>query len=128
MEQDYETFAATHAAVEAVLDDWDEQVKEFVYVARDLTRKRAEKFIPIKVAAPHSALRTRLAYLGRLRRAHEELVGMVDVSTVSDALDASSEQTSHEIRGAFAAFRGVDVLDVSEHGTAALALAETAYP
>ena len=74
MEQDYETFAATHAAVEAVLDDWDEQVKEFVYVARDLTRKRAEKFIPIKVAAPHSALRTRLAYLGRLRRAHEELV------------------------------------------------------
>lgn len=127
MEQDYETFAATHAAVEAVLDDWDEQVKEFVYVARDLTRKRAEKFIPIKVAAPHSALRTRLAYLGRLRRAHEELVGMVDVGTVSDALDASSEQTAHEIRGAFAAFRGVDVLDVSEHGTAALALAEKAY-
>lgn len=125
MEQDYDTFMATHAAVERVMGGWDEHVKEFVYVARDLTRKRSEKFIPIKVAAPHSALRARLDYLARVRRTHEELVDMVCVGR--DAHDAATKQALQDIQSAFHALHGVDVLDASEQGTAALTSAEAVY-
>ena len=126
VDQEYPAFTSTYAAVESVLNDWDEHVKEFVYVARDLTRKRGEKFIPIKVASPHNALRARLEYLGRLRQAHEELIDMADIGHTYRT-DESTQHAVQEIRAAFGELRGVDVLDVSGSGTAALAHAEALY-
>ena len=116
-------FATVIDEADAVLSVWDEEMKEFVYVARDVTRKRGDKFIPIKVNAAHAPLRTRLGYLMRLRKAHEELVAMADIDAWAD--DAAPLVA--DLRGAFDAFRGVDVLDVSERGTATLEAAEAAY-
>lgn len=123
MAQPFDAFCGTLDAADHVLAVWDEELKEFVYVARDVTRKRGDKFIPIKVHAAHAPLRTRLGYLRRLRRAHEELVAMADIDTWAD--DAGALVA--DLRSAFDAFRGVDVLDVSERGTAALEAAEGAY-
>jgi len=120
MQQSAAAFHATLRAAHRALDTWDEQVKEFVYLARDLTRKRAERFIPIKVGAPHAALRARLAYLARFRRAHDELAAMADVGAARGALLG-------EIRGAYDAVARADVLDVSERGAAALGAAEATY-
>lgn len=119
MRLDYTAFAAQAAAAEQLMDTWDELAKEFVYVARDLTRKRADKLIPIKASAPYTALRARLVYLQRLRRAHEELVDMAHVGEASE--DAAA------IRSAFESLRHMDVLDVSDQGQAALGAAEAQY-
>lgn len=118
----YATFEATLARAAALVEDWDEHVKEFVYVARDVTRKRADKFIPIKVASPFAALHTRLAYLGRLRAAHEELRAGVAAAPQADAADAGAR-----VDAALAELRAVDVLDTSDGGMAALAAAEARY-
>ncbi|WFD02078.1 hypothetical protein MOBT1_000756 [Malassezia obtusa] len=107
-----------------VLGEWDEHVKEFVYVARDLTRKRAEKYIPIKVAAAHAPLRARVEYLQRFRAAHQELVDMVDVSR---AWSATPTPLLGELRAALETMRDIDPFDVSDKGTELLAHAEAQY-
>lgn len=123
MRLDSSAFAAQTAAAEELMDAWDELSKEFVYVARDLIRKRADKLIPIKASAPYTALRARLAYLQRLRRAHDELVDMAHVGetggAASDAVQA--------IRAAWESFYHINVLDVSEQGQAALGASEAQY-
>ncbi|KOS13271.1 cytoplasmic dynein heavy chain 1 [Malassezia pachydermatis] len=121
----YTTFAATMAIVDEMLDEWEENVKEFVYVARNITRKRGDKFIPIKITSPFMALRARLAYIGRLRRAHEELVEMVHVGRYGKAqgVEGSVQDIEHALDG----LRHIDVLDTSDKGTAALSEAETHY-
>ena len=121
MRLDSAAFAAQTAAAEQLMDAWDELTKELVYVARDLMRKRADRLMPIKASAPYTALRTRLAYLQRLRRAHEELVDMAHVG------EAASGEAAHAIRSAFDSFQHIDVLDVSEQGQAALGAAEAQY-
>ncbi|WFD07771.1 hypothetical protein MVES1_003142 [Malassezia vespertilionis] len=126
MQLDYPAFSAAVQETIHVQGEWEEGVKEFVYVARELTRKRAEKFFPIKIVGAHAALRTRLEYLARFRVAHEELVDMADVGRTwaNDAPDAS---LLAEIHAAYDALRAVDLLDTSEKGTAALAHAEARY-
>ena len=123
-----------HARCAATLDEadeafavWDECIKEFVYVARDVTRKRGDKFIPIKIQPAHARLRERLAYVRRLRSAHEELLAMADVGKAWAAGSSAAPTLLAEIHAAFDAFRTVDVLDVSERGTQALDAAELAY-
>lgn len=108
-----------------VLQEWDEHVKEFVYLARDLTRKRGEKLIPIKVAAAHAPLRARLEYLQRFRAAHEELAEMADVGRAWSS--STNVPLLTELHAALDGIRAVDTLDVSEKGTETLAAAEAQY-
>ncbi|WFD21602.1 hypothetical protein MEQU1_000257 [Malassezia equina] len=124
MRLDYAAFSAQAAAAEQLMDAWDELTKEFVYVARDLMRKRADKLIPIKASAPYTALRARLGYLQRLRRAHEELV---DMAQVGEAASGGAADAADAIRAAFEGLQRMDVLDVSEQGQATLGAAEAQY-
>ena len=124
MQLPYDACAAVFHEALQVLGEWDEHVKEFVYVARDLTRKRAEKYIPIKVAPVHAALRARIEYLQRFRAAHQELVEMVDVSRSWSSVPTP---LLAELRAALDPMLAIDALDVSEKGTEILAQAETRY-
>lgn len=65
-----------HAA-HLVFSAWDDSFKEFTNVAREVTRKRSEKFIPIKVSARHVKLEERVRYFRAFRKQHHQLLVMV---------------------------------------------------
>ena len=48
MHLEYKDFESLMSVAEGIFRSWDESVKEFTNVARDVTRKRSGKFIPIK--------------------------------------------------------------------------------
>jgi dynein heavy chain 1 len=55
---------------------WDDPIKEFTDVTREVTRKRSEKFIPIKVQPGHAKLQERTRYIRDWRKQHEQLTMM----------------------------------------------------
>ena len=123
---------------------WEENVRDFTNVAREVTRRRNEKFIPIKVVPRHTETQDRLSYVRTFRINHEQLQ-----RTIVNVLGAKSQTTVppeeldgnqvvlveeigdvdavEEVAQAFAALKDVDVLDVSPEGTEIWAQAEATY-
>jgi dynein heavy chain 1 len=62
MHLDYREFKELLATADGIWRAWDENVKEFTNVAREVTRRRNEKFIPIKITPKHADLQARLKY------------------------------------------------------------------
>lgn len=77
MYSDYTAFERSMSACSAVFHAWDDSFKEFTNVAREVTRKRAEKFIPIKISPAHAKLQERITYLRAFRKQHQQLQVMV---------------------------------------------------
>lgn len=71
--QPYETFERIMKMTAEVFRAWDDSIKDFTNVAREVTRKRAEKFIPIKINPAHAKLVERVRYLKDWRHQHEKL-------------------------------------------------------
>jgi len=90
-------------------------MKGFTDVARELTRKRSEKFIPIKVVPAHDKLQERTRYLKEWRKQHEQLAvmtgptkGLGGVGMEVGGMDMEEEAKEvHEVT------KRIDVLDVS---------------
>lgn len=74
---EYDAFDKAMRSAASVFQAWDESIKEFTNVARDVTRKRSEKFIPIKINPAHAALQARVLYLGQFRKQHNQLQNMI---------------------------------------------------
>ncbi|GAA5943977.1 hypothetical protein JCM3775_004729 [Rhodotorula graminis] len=74
---DYASFDRLMHHAHLVFVAWDDSFKEFTNVAREVTRKRAEKFIPIKVSASHVRLEERVRYFRAFRKQHHQLLVMV---------------------------------------------------
>lgn len=145
MWQDFSRFWDTVSAAAEVFHVWDELMKDFVNIAREVTRKRSEKFLPIKINPAHAKLRERLNYIGAFRKTHEQLRAMVSsgkglaMSGANNAAAASSNdrhvatqnlagiEMSEEIRAAYDQVKVIDVLDVSNEGTEIWTTAEAAY-
>ncbi|CDW96237.1 hypothetical protein [Sporisorium scitamineum] len=147
MWQEFPRFWETVSAAAEVFQVWDELMKDFVNIAREVTRKRSEKFLPIKINPAHAKLRERLNYIGAFRKTHEQLRAMVSSGkgltmsgTVSAGTVASSNDNRHvatqnlvgiemseEIRAAYDQVKVIDVLDVSNEGTEIWTTAEGAY-
>jgi hypothetical protein len=73
----YPAFERAMASSAAVFAAWDDSFKEFTNVAREVTRKRSEKFIPIKIQPAHASLQERVGYLRGFRKQHHQLSVMV---------------------------------------------------
>jgi dynein heavy chain 1 len=144
MHLDYPEFQSIMDASDGIWRIWDENVKEFTNVAREVTRRRNEKFIPIKIAARHIDTQDRLKYIGTFRKNHEQLqrtiVNVLGSSTTPKAVtDGSQRQEAviveeigdvdavDEVAQAYAVLKDVDVLDVSEEGTRVWVQAEQTY-
>ncbi|KDN53572.1 putative cytoplasmic dynein heavy chain 1 [Tilletiaria anomala UBC 951] len=138
MYQEYDRFYATLEATSRVFAAWDDGAKEFVSTGRDVIKKRAEKFLPIKVNPVHLKLRERLSYLATFRKTHEQLRAMVSsgkaMTLASTAISAEKQQQTlagiemtEEIRAAYDSVKVIDVLDVSQEGTEIWGTAELAY-
>ncbi|SCV72617.1 BQ2448_4154 [Microbotryum intermedium] len=145
---DYAAFERSMSACSAVFHAWDEGLKEFTTVARDVTRKRNEKFIPIKINARHAALQERVGYFRQFRKQHHQLqvmvgplgteVGGAKRITTGATVAAEGGQERHasvlndvdmdaEVKLAYENVKNVDVLDVSSEGTEIWVTAETSY-
>lgn len=146
MHLEYKDFESLMNVAEGVFKTWDENVKEFTSVARDVARKRSEKFIPIKISARHLKTQERLAYIKAFRHGHEQLQRTIanvlgpksyenGVSTgattggngVAVVEDIGDVDAVDEVAQAYAVLKDVDVLDVSPEGTEIWIAAENAY-
>ncbi|KIJ92278.1 hypothetical protein K443DRAFT_13708 [Laccaria amethystina LaAM-08-1] len=108
----YPTFERLLAQTTGIFRTWDDLIKEFTNAAREVTRQRSEKFIPIKVLPACGKLVERVRYLREWRKQHERLAVMTGPT-----------------RGLGVGLGGerIDVLDVSVEGTEIWVTTENAY-
>lgn len=129
----YDAFERAMRSASAVFQVWDESIKEFTNVAREVTRKRNEKFLPIKINPAHAELQARVVYLRQFRKQHKQLAqmvapgkGLAPISNgIESAMDGQVERSAglangladfdmaEEVRAAYESVKTVDVLDTS---------------
>ncbi|KAF4126868.1 dynein heavy chain 1, cytosolic [Geosmithia morbida] len=140
---DYDQFRTVMRTSEDIFKTWEDSVKEFTNVAREVTRRRNEKFIPIKINKKHSELESRIHYVGTFRDNHEQLQRtIVNVLGPKATLTGMTETTGadgvvieemgdvdavQEVNQAWEALQNVDLLDVTEQGKDRFSLAENLY-
>ncbi|KAI8328287.1 dynein heavy chain [Blakeslea trispora] len=148
MYMEYDDFERTTAGAELVFHTWDDLIKEFTNVARDVTRKRSEKFLPIKINPAHAKLQERVTFVRAFRKQHEQLhqtivrvmtsprakkaTVVVDgqvksVMEEEESVSISDINAVEEVKLAYESVKNIDVLDVSPEGTEIWVQAETAY-
>ena len=144
MHLEFKDFEAVMDVAENIWSTWDEHAKDFTNVARELMRKRAEKFMPIKVVGRHLETQDRLKYVRTFRINHEQLQRTIvtvlgNKGQSSTAADEANENqvvlveeigdvdAVQEVAQAYAALKDVDVLDVSAEGTQIWVQAEATY-
>ncbi|KAK4574575.1 dynein heavy chain [Recurvomyces mirabilis] len=128
--------------VESVWSFWDEDVKEFTNVAREVTRRRNDKFIPIKITKRHDKTQDRLSYIATFRDNHDQLQKTIVnvLGPEEEAIDAPDAAAApvvveemgdmdavEEIAQAYVAVKDVDVLDITPEGERLWTQAEAAY-
>ena len=144
MHLSFKEFEDVMHTADSIWRTWDESIKEFTSVAREVTRRRAEKFIPIKVKPKHTETQDRLNYIKTFRVNHEQLQRTIVtvLGTKSSGL-IPLEESHHdqvvlieeigdvdaveEVAQAYTALKDVDVLDVSPEGTQIWVQAEMIY-
>jgi dynein heavy chain 1 len=148
MYMEYDDFERTTAGAESVFHTWDDLIKEFTNVARDVTRKRSEKFLPIKINPAHAKLQERVTFVRAFRKQHEQLhqtivrvmtsprakksTVVVDGQVKSvleeeESVSISDINAVEEVKLAYESVKNIDVLDVSPEGTEIWVQAEGAY-
>ncbi|KAJ2806040.1 dynein heavy chain, partial [Coemansia guatemalensis] len=131
MHMDYADFDRLIGETQSAFEAWESQVKEFANLARDITRKRSEKFIPIKIRAAHAPLQERLSFVHQFRQQHEQLqqtiVRVMGGQHQQEGESATDESAISEISQAYDVVKIVDVLDVTVEGTELWERAETGY-
>ncbi|VDB92823.1 BgtA-20854 [Blumeria graminis f. sp. tritici] len=140
MHMEYREFKTLMAAAGSIWKVWDENVKEFTNVAREVTRRRNEKFIPIKINPKHVELQARLKYISTFRDNHEQLQKTI-VSVLAPRSEGGESSLNEivlveemgdvdaveEVQQAYAALNNVDLLDVTPEGTTIWVQAEMTY-
>ncbi|KAK3491873.1 cytoplasmic dynein heavy chain [Neurospora crassa] len=141
---DYEEFKGVMKQAGSIFRAWDESIKEFTNVAREVTRRRNEKFIPIKINPRHAELQSRLDYVHNFRDNHEQLQKTIinvlgPKATVNGIVTASGANgvavveeigdvdAVDEVKQAWEALKDVDLLDCTREGTEKWVRAENIY-
>ncbi|KAI9572528.1 dynein heavy chain, N-terminal region 1-domain-containing protein [Boletus coccyginus] len=125
----YETFDRLLSQTMNIFRTWDDLIKEFTNVAREVTRRRSEKFIPIKVVPAHAKLQERTRYLKDWRKQHEQLAVMTGPTKGLGSVtkEVGGMDMEEEVKEAYEVVKRIDVLDVSVEGTEIWVAAENAY-
>ncbi|THY74507.1 dynein heavy chain [Aureobasidium pullulans] len=141
MHLDFPEFQNLMAATDKIWDIWEDNFKEFANAAREVIRRRGEKFIPIKIDSRHKQTKDRLRYINTFRVNHEQLRDTIANVLGEDQDNIHNDGVSgpviieemgdvdaiDEISQAYSVLKDVDVLDVSEEGTRIWVRAEAAY-
>ncbi|EMD41483.1 dynein heavy chain protein 2 [Gelatoporia subvermispora B] len=124
----YETFERLMSQAMATFRTWDDHIKEFTNVARELMRKRGERFIPIKVVPAHAKLQDRIRYLRDWRKQHEQLAVMTGPTKgLGAGVNMGGMDMEAEVKEAYEFMKRIDVLDISTDGNEIWVTAENAY-
>ncbi|KAJ8587100.1 hypothetical protein M405DRAFT_742471 [Rhizopogon salebrosus TDB-379] len=125
----YETFDRLLGQTMNIFRTWEDLIKEFTNVAREVMRKRGEKFVPIKVVAAHAKLQERTRYLRDWRKQHEQLAVMTGPTKGLGSMtkEVGGMDMEEEVKEAYEVVKRIDVLDVSLEGTEIWVAAENAY-
>jgi dynein heavy chain 1, cytosolic len=141
---DYQEFTQVMRRTNDIFRTWDESVKEFTNVAREVMRRRNEKFVPIKIQPKHAELQARIKYVGDFRDNHEQLQRTIVTvlgpkATINGKADGITPNGTaiveemgdvdavEEVKQAWEALKNVDLLDVSPEGTERWVRAENTY-
>ena len=144
MQLDFRDFRALMENADRIWANWDESIREFTNVAREVTRRRNEKFIPIKIYPRHLKTQERLNYIRTFRVNHEQLqrtiYTVLGSKQQNGGIDRDIDETQavlveeigdvdavDEVAQAFSALKDVDVLDVTPEGTQLWVQAEMQY-
>ena|ERR1700761_8013951 len=113
--QPYDSFERILIQTQDVFRAWDDQIKEFTNVARDVTRRRSEKFIPIKISPAHAQLVERIRYLRDWRKQHEQLSVMTGPTKGLGGAgrEIGGLDMEEEVKEAYEIVKSIDVLDVT---------------
>ncbi|ODQ67358.1 hypothetical protein NADFUDRAFT_21086 [Nadsonia fulvescens var. elongata DSM 6958] len=138
---DFDEFKKIMIRIREIFSVWEEQVKEFVHVCREVTRKRSEKYIKISVNSRHSKIKERLAYIYEFRSRHEQLhktiikvlartsynnpISFINSSTIPKI--SNEANPVDDLRQAYDFLRSIDILDTSPEGIASWTNAERFY-
>jgi len=111
----YDTFERILTQTTNTFRTWDDQIKEFTNVAREVMRKRNERFIPIKVVPAHARLQERTRYLMEWRKQHEQLAVMTGPTKGLGGvgMEVGGMDMEEEVKEAYEVVKRIDVLDVS---------------
>ncbi|CUS24649.1 LAQU0S18e01090g1_1 [Lachancea quebecensis] len=66
-------YELTTKALESLLDKWDGLIESVTLIMREVTRRRSEKYVPIRIASKVELLRHRLGGIRKLRTTYQEL-------------------------------------------------------
>lgn len=111
----YDTFERLLSQTLNIFRTWDDQMKEFTNVAREVARKRNERFIPIKITPAHAKLQERTRYLREWRKQHEQLAVMTGPTKGLGGvgMEVGGMDMEEEVKEAYEVVKRIDVLDVS---------------
>ncbi|KAJ3411544.1 hypothetical protein HDV05_002063 [Chytridiales sp. JEL 0842] len=124
----YEEFERATSGCEEAFRIWDEQIKEFTNVAREVTRKRSEKILPIKIHHAHTKLQERISFIRNFRLQHEQLYNtIIRVMKTDKGIGLTDAGAVDDVNLAYDSVKNIDVLDVSPDGTEAWTAAESRY-
>lgn len=101
---DYEMFQAATLAATHAIGKWDALLKEFTAVARELLRKRSEKYLFVKINTPTDSLREVLGSVGSFRKKHYALVGVLQ------RIGSGPDDYSRDLERVYAPMATVDPL------------------
>lgn len=140
---EYQQFQGIMGTCDDIFRTWEENIKEFTNVAREVTRRRNEKFIPIKINKKHSELEARIKYVSTFRDNHEQLQRtIVNVLGPKATISGVTETTGangvvieeigdvdavEEVQQAWESLQNVDLLDVTDQGKERWVRAENLY-
>ena len=144
MSLSWDEFTELMDHVNLVWETWDDQMKSFTAVAREITRRKNADFVPVKIVPRHAQTQERLRYVYRFRNDHEQLRRtIVNVlgpkSRPRDSMQSSDDNGAvvmeelgdvdavEEVAGAYEIVRHVDILNVSLEGTEIWVQAEMQY-
>jgi dynein heavy chain 1 len=131
MQIPFEDFLAIMLKCRQVFNSWDENIKEFISICRDVTRKRSERFIPVKINPAHGLLQERLQFVELFRTQHEQLLStmqkVIRDGAGTEDLGLTDKGAIEDLQSAFEVIRGIDILDVSAEGVDGWIRAESIY-
>ncbi|KAK5456057.1 dynein heavy chain [Exophiala xenobiotica] len=144
MTSSFKDFQKLMESVNKVWATWDDNLKSFTAVAREITRRKNNDFVPVKVSSQHAQTQERLRYVNQFRNNHEQLLqtivnvlGPKSSATGATALadeggaaileELGDVDAVEEVSAAYEVVRHVNVLDVSDEGTRVWVDAENQY-
>lgn len=119
-------FQMRTTALRKVFSTWDDHVRDFTTLARDVIRKRGEKFIPVRIKSRHALLKERIEYIEAFRQRHGELTSTLEEVSKNDR-ELRSLDLAGKLEKAYEKLAAVDVLENSTASTAEWAVAEKEY-